>query len=280
VGSQLAWNQDVSRAPKDPRSDRYLARIASLGGNQAIHPDFGGGGRYGIPYTVVGAHRRRYPVHFNAYGNESDPGPYPIPPTAPVENGSDRHVIAIQRGRCRLYELFAARFDGARRRWVAGSGAIFNLNRAQPLRPNGWTSADAAGLPILPGLVRFGEVERGHVRHAIRVTFAETREGYIHPATHYASSRCERDLPPMGLRLRLRHGYFKRNLDRFPASSQSRPIFVALYRYGIINADNGSNWYITGASSKRWNDGELDRLKTIPGRAFVVVDAGRIRTPC
>src|SRR5262249_40221104 len=156
-------------------------------------------------------------------------------------------------GTCRLYELFDAHFDRARGRWVAASGATFDLGRAG-LRPDGWTSADAAGLPILAGLVRYREVARGRIRHAIRATFEEAREAYIHPATHYASDRCERDLPPMGLRLRLRAGYFRRNLDRFPPGSQSRVIFVALYHYGIINADNGSNWFITGAASRRWDD--------------------------
>jgi hypothetical protein len=280
AGDQTAWNQDVSRAPKDPRSSAYLDRISAEGGNQAIHPDFGGNGRYGIPYTVVGADQHRYPVHFDAYGPQSDPGPYPIPPDARVEGGSDRHVLAIERGRCRLYELFAAHFDHDRGRWDAASGATFDLGRGGPLRHDGWTSADAAGLPILPGLVRPGEVADGVIRHAIRVTFDETREGYIHPATHYASDQCDRDLPPMGLRLRLGAGYFHRNLDRFPPGSQSRVIFVALYHYGIINADNGGNWFITGAASKRWDDEDLDRLKSVPGRAFVVVRAGRIHTPC
>jgi hypothetical protein len=280
AGNQTAWNQDVSHAPKDPKSATYIDRITSEGGNQAIHPDFGGNGRYGIPYVVVGSGQQPYPVHFNAYGDQSDPGPYPIPPDAPVEGGSDRHVLAVQRGTCKLYELFAAHFDDAKQRWVAASGAVFNLNRPGPLRPNGWTSADAAGLPILPGLVRAGEVGDGQIRHAIRATFAETRKGYIHPATHYASDDCHADVPPMGLRLRLQAGYFKHNLDRFPPGSQSRAIFVALYHYGIINADNGSNWYITGARAKAWNDDDLNRLKSVPGRAFVVVKAGRIHTPC
>jgi hypothetical protein len=274
--SESAWTQDVSKAPLDPHSAEYIAAIGALGGNQSVHPDFGGNGAYGIPYAVVGAHQRRFPVHFDAYGDESDPGPYPIPPTARVERGSDRHVIAIQRGSCKLFELFAAHFDHARKRWVAASGAVFNLRRRGPLRHDGFTSADAAGLPILPGLVRYGEVSRGAVHHAIRVTFGETREGYIHPATHHASSSCQRFLPPMGLRLRLKSSY---DTSRF--TGQARPIALALKRYGLIVADNGSSWFITGARSKRWNDSQLDELKSIPGRAFEVVrSAASERSPC
>ncbi len=284
AGNQTAWNQDVSRAPIDPNSSDYVARITSLGGNQVVHPDFGGNGRYGIPYTTVPADQRRVQVNVTGYPSESDFGLAPIPPTAPVENGSDRHVLVLQRYRCDLFEMFDARYvGGPGQRWNAGSTARFDLQSAK-LRPDGWTSADAAGLPILPGLVRYGEVSRGHVRHAIRATFAETRRAYIHPATHYASSQCHPDLPPMGLRLRLRGPYFERNLHRFPVGSQSRVIFQALYHYGIINADNGgsgSNWFITGASSKGWKDGDLNRLKTVPGAAFAVVDSqAPIRTPC
>jgi hypothetical protein len=276
AADQTAWNQDISHAPLDPHSRNYMSAIRGLGGNQAIHPDFGGNGAYGIPYVVVGKHQKRYPVHFNAYGDESDKGPYPIPPNAPVEGGSDRHVLAVQKGKCKLYEMFAAHFDRGHHRWVAGSGAVFNLKRPGPLRHDGWTSADAAGLPILPGLVRYGEVKRGVVHHAIRVTFDETREGYFHPATHYASSSCARFLPPMGLRLRLKGGY---DISRF--SGQAKVIAVALQHYGIINADNGSNWYITGASSKGWKDNNLNQLKSIPGSAFEVVkNAASQKSPC
>jgi hypothetical protein len=193
-------------------------------------------------------------------------------------------VLVLQRQRCKLFEMFAAPYvGGTGHRWTAGSTARFDL-RSTRRRPDGWTSADAAGLPILPGLVRYGEVRRGRVRHAIRVTFAETRRAYIHPATHYASNLCDRYLPPMGLRLRLRRGYFRRHLHLFPVHSQSRVIFRALYHYGIINADNGgtgANWFITGASSKRWRDGDLDRLKTVPGSAFAVVKSrASVKTPC
>ncbi len=284
AASQRAWNQDVSRAPIDANSSDYVSRITSLGGNQVVHPDFGGNGQYGIPFTTVRRHQRRVRVKVTAYPEQSDFGRAPIPPDAPVENGSDRHVLVVQRGSCKLFEMFAASYvGGAGHRWTAGSTARFDLGSAR-LRPDGWTSADAAGLPILAGLVRYGEVKRGHVRHAIRVTFEETRRAYIQPATHYASSLCDPDLPPMGLRLRLRRHYFRSNLHRFPRGSQSRVIFKALFRYGIVNADNGgsgANWFITGASSKRWNDGDLNRLKTVPGDAFAVVRSrGRIHTPC
>jgi hypothetical protein len=193
-------------------------------------------------------------------------------------------VLVLQRGRCDLFELFAAHYAGGPgQRWNAGSTARFDLSSSR-LRPDGWTSADAAGLPILAGLVRYGEVKRGRVRHAIRVTFDATRRAYIHPATHYASSLCNPDLPPMGLRLRLRHSYFRDNLHRFPRGSQSRVIFRALFHYGIVNADNGgtgANWFITGARSKGWNDEDLNRLKTVPGTAFVAVDSrAAVRTPC
>jgi hypothetical protein len=261
AANQTAWNQDVSKAPIDPRSNGYIDRITGLGGNQVVHPDFGGNGIYGIPFTTVGRNQRRVRVKVTSYPDQSDFGRAPIPPRAPIENGSDRHVLVLQRHRCDLFEMFAAHYVGGDgHRWRAASTARFDL-RSTGLRDDGWTSADAAGLPILPGLVRYGEVDRGHVRHAIRVTFAETRRAYIHPATHYASDQCDADLPPMGLRLRLRQGYFRANLHRFPGGSQSRVIFKALYQYGIINADNGgagANWFITGASSKRWKDGDLN----------------------
>ena len=284
AANESAWNQNVSRSPVDPRSSRYIHAITSLGGNQVVHPDFGGNGRYGIPYATVGAHQRRVHVKVTSYPDESDFGRAPIPPNAPVENGSDRHVLVLQRRHCKLFEMFAAHYvGGSGHRWTAGSTARFDL-RSTKRRHEGWTSADAAGLPILPGLVRYGEVKHGHVRHAIRVTFAETRRAYIHPATHYASDLCDHNLPPMGLRLRLSHRYYRNHIGDFPAGSQSRVIFKALYRYGIINADNGgtgANWFITGASSKRWSDGDLDRLKGVPGTAFVVVKSkAPVTTPC
>jgi hypothetical protein len=284
AANQSAWNQDVSNAPVDPNSGDYIDTITGLGGNQVVHPDFGGNGRYGIPYTTVGRDQRRVRVTVTAYPDQSDFGLAPIPPRAPVEHGSDRHVLVLRRGQCDLFEMFAAHYvGGTGHRWNAGSTARFDL-RSTRLRDDGWTSADAAGLPVLPGLVRHGEVKNGSVRHAIRVTFAETRRAYIHPATHYASDQCDPELPPMGLRLRMRRSYFQHNLHRFPDGSQSRVIFRALYHYGMVNADNGgagSNWFITGARSTRWRDSDLNRLKTVPGTAFVVVDSrAPIETPC
>ena len=228
--TQAAWNQDVSHAPVDPHSARYLQTIQGLGGNQVVHPDFGGNGRYGIPYAVVGPHQRNVKVKVSPYGDESDFGRAPIPPNAPVEKGSDHHVLVLQRSTCRLYEMFAARYlGGSGHRWHAGSTARFDLGSTN-LRHAGWTSADAAGLAILPGLVRVGEVEHGHVRHAIRATFEQTRAAYIKPATHFASSDCNPGLPPMGLRFRLRSSYYKRNLHRFPRAAsrgQSSPLCIA-----------------------------------------------------
>jgi hypothetical protein len=274
AANQAAWNQDVAHAPIAKNSRRIVKTITKLGGNQVVHPDFGGNGKYGIPYTTVGRHHKKVKVKVSPYGDESDFGRAPIPRNAPVEGGSDRHVLVLQRGTCKDYEMYAAHYLGGRgHRWHAGSTALFDFHKTK-LRHAGWTSADAAGLPILPGLVRYGEVKNGSVRHAIRVTFAETRAAYIKPATHLASSECNRFLPAMGMRFRLKHSYFRKNLHRYPKGSQSRVIFTALYHYGIINADNGgsgANWFITGARSKGWHDGDLNRLKSVPGRAFVVV---------
>jgi hypothetical protein len=258
-----AWNRDVSRAPVDPNSDRYIAAIGP--GN--LHPDFASR-RYGIPITVAAASRRRVPVRFTAYGDESDPGPYPIPPDARVEGGADRHLVVVQRGRCRVYELFGARRTATG--WSAASGAVFDL-RSNRRRPAGWTSADAAGLPILPGLARADEAASGTIRHALRFTVARTQRGYVAPARHFASSDPDPALPPMGLRLRLRAGF-----DLRPYRGQARAILRALKTYGMIVADNGSSWFVTGAPDPRWNDAELEQLKRVPGTAFEVVRAGRI----
>ena len=283
AADQTAWNQDVSSAPKDPRSAKYMNRIRRLGGNQSLHPDFGGGGEYGIPYEVVTAAQPDVEVDAMAYGDESDFGLAPVPPGADVEGGSDHHVLVVQQGTpCELFELYRARFLGAGEAngWEADSTAYWNLGSAA-LRPEGWTSADAAGLPILPGLVRHDEVAAGAVEHAIRATFDTTRRAYIHPATHHASSRCARALPPMGLRLRLKRGYYERHLADFEPGSQARPIFEALYRYGLMVADNGSNWYFTGASDPAWDDDDVGDLKHVPGSAFLVVASqAPVTTPC
>ncbi len=262
-------NRDISHAPVDPNSSAY---IASIGLSGHLHPDFGTNPGYGIPYTVVGARQARVPILFGEYGEESDPGPYPVPPGAPVEgNGQegDRHVLVLQRGSCRDYELYSARRRGGG--WEAGSGAVFNL-RSNALRPDGWTSADAAGLPILPLLVRYPEVRSGRIDHALRVTVQRTQRGYIHPATHFASGSSGPALPPMGLRLRLRAGF---SLAGF--HGESLVILRALKRYGLIVADNGSSWYITGAPDPRWNDQDLEQIKRVPGSAFEVVRTGSIR---
>jgi hypothetical protein len=262
------WNRDVSHAPVDPRSDAYIRSINS-GGNKDLHADFGGRGQYGIPFRVVPRAQKRVPIRFTDYGDESDKGPYPIPLNAPVEGGSDRHVLTLQRGTCKLFELFGAERSGPG--WAASSGAAFNL-RSNKLRHEGWTSADAAGLPILPGLARYDEVKRGKITHALRFTTQRTQKGYIHPATHFASSNSDPNLPPMGLRLRLKRGY---SLARF--HGQALVILKALKRYGMIDADNGTSWYITGGSDRRWNDEDLNQLKTVPGSAFEAVSTGRIR---
>jgi hypothetical protein len=258
-------NRDISRARVDPLSVGY---VASIGLDAYLHPDFGSNPHYGIPYAVVGRHQRKVPIRFTAYGDESDPGPYPIPANAPVEGAGDegdRHVLVLQQGTCRLYELYSAR--RAASGWDAASGAVFNL-RSNALRPDSWTSADAAGLPIL---VRYREVNAGAIRHALRVTVPRTQRGYIHPATHFASGSSDPMLPPMGLRLRLKASF---SLARY--RGEALVILRALKRYGLIVADNGSPWFITGAPDRRWDDADLDQLKSVPGSAFEAVRTGSI----
>jgi hypothetical protein len=272
-----AFNQDVSGLPIDPRSDAYIAQINSDGGDM-MHPDFGSNLDYGIPFVVVPGNQPRVPIGFDQYGDQSDPGPYPVPPRAPVEGGSDDHVLVVEQpdlpgGPCTLYEMYASKYrDGTTNRWTSGSAAIFDLGSPLPQRPEGWTSADAAGLAIFPGLVRYEEVAAGFIGHAIRVTFDETQNGYVHPATHRASSSSNCDRPPMGLRLRLRQSWFDANAAGF--SGQALVILEALRRYGMIVADNGSNWFITGSTDPRWDDENLSQLKAVPGTAFEVVDTG------
>ena len=246
-----AWNQRVDQRPVAPDSARL---IASIGADDNLHPDFGV--RYGIPYVVVDKDTPRTRPTFD-YADESDRVGYPIPANPPIENGSDRHILMVERDSCRLYELFAAERRGGG--WHAGSGAVWNL-RSNRLRPKGWTSADAAGLPILPGLARAGEVRRGAIRHALRFTVQRTRRDYIHPARHFASSSADPALPPMGLRVRLKPGF---DLSGYPR--QARIVLVALKRYGMILADNGSDWFITGATSRGWNNGALNAIKQVTG---------------
>jgi Fibronectin type III domain len=267
--SDNAWNRDISGAPVDPLSDAY---IASIGAGGHLHPDFGATPGYGIPYVVVPASQPLVPIHLTDFASESDPGPYPVPPSAPVEAGSDMHVLVVKQGLCRLYEMFNASYSGAPdQHWTAAAGAVFNLS-SDALRPDGWTSADAAGLPILPGLVRRDEVRAGVIRHAIRMTVVHSQAGFIHPATHFASSSTNPDLPPMGLRLRLKAAF---DVSSFPRDAQV--ILSAMKTYGLIVADNGSNWYFTGATDPSWDDAQLNTLKSVPGSAFEVVQSGQIQ---
>lgn len=264
-----AWNQEIASAPLHLLSDQIISHIQGTGA-KAMHPDFGENPAYGIPFVVVPATQPLVPISYDPYGDESDPGPFPIPLDAPIEVGSDRHVLVLQQQSCQLYELFVGQPVGSG--WVAASGARFDLF-SNSLRTLGWTSADAAGLPILPGLVRYEEVAAGSIDHAIRVTFSKTQRGYILPATHFASSNPDPTLPAMGMRLRLRADF-----DVTTLTGQARVIAAAMQRYGLIVADNGSNWFFQGAPSPGWNDDDLNQLKAIPGTAFEVVDTGPVLT--
>jgi hypothetical protein len=271
------WNQRVDDLPVLAGSDRM---VRAVGAADTMHADFGSGryagARIGIPFVTVGRSHSRVPVKFG-YDDESDPGPYPIPRDVPIEGGrrsdGDRHVILVDRGRCRLYELYAAYPHDGGRRWTAGSGAIWSL-RSNKLRPAGWTSADAAGLPILPGLARWDEVKRGRINHALRFTVPETRREYIYPARHFASDSNDPDLPAMGQRFRLKANY---PIGDFPR--QARVVLEALKRYGMIVADNGSGWYVTGAPNRHWDNDALHTLHDVPGSAFEVVDTGELPRP-
>jgi hypothetical protein len=271
------WNQRVDKLPVHRNSD---AIVSSIGASEHMHADFGSGqwdgGPIGIPYVTVSRRQKRVPVSFD-YADESDHGRYPIPQRAPIEGGrnadGDRHVIVVDRFRCKLYELSYARPLRGGARWHAGSGAIFNL-RSNRLRPRGYTSADAAGLPILPGLARYGEVRRGRIDHALRFTASRTRRAFVYPARHFASDLTDPDLPAMGQRLRLKRGF---DISHFPR--QSRIVLRALKRYGMILADNGSSWYVSGAPSRGWDNDDLHSLHGVPGSAFEVVDSSRLPRP-
>jgi hypothetical protein len=254
------WNHRVDGLPVHPGSDGY---VATIGLGKPLHPDFSDGGGYGIPINIVGASTSRSQVSFE-YADESDHIGYPIPAEPRIEGGSDRHILLVDTDACRLYELFAAQRTGSG--WQAGSGATWDL-RSNALRPEGWTSADAAGLPILPGLARHEEVAAGVIRHALRFTAPQTCDGYLYPARHEAGSGSCTSRPPMGLRIRL-----KASVDISGFGPQSRVILMALREYGAILADNGSAWYITGAPSSGWDDDELHDLHQITGAAFEVVD--------
>lgn len=267
--NEAAWNQDISHAPVAANSAATIAYINSHGGDH-LHPDFGSPRAYGFPYAVVGAGQPKLPIHYTAYGDESDHGPFPVPASAPVEGGQhsdgDRHVLVVDRSSCMLYELYRGFVQrGGEPHWNADSGVEWDL-RSTALRPDSWTSADAAGLPIFPGLVRYDEATSGRLDHAIRVTFDSTRNAWVHPASHCAGDTASPNAPAMGTRLRLKPGY---GLGRF--SGAARTIALAMKHYGMIVADNGSNWYFSGSSDRRWDDENLDQLKGIPGSAFQVV---------
>lgn len=266
------WNRPITDLPRDPRSDAY---IASIGANGTVHADFGAGlwagGPIGIPFVVVPAGQAPVDIQFDpdGYPDESDPGPFPIPPDAPIEGGpnssGDRHVLVVARDTCTLYELYKA-FPNANGSWMVYSSAVYNLS-SHALRPDGWTSADAAGLPIMPGLVRREEVEAGLISHALRFTAPRTRRAYVWPARHFASNSNDPALPPMGQRFRLRADF-----DISSFSRDNRVILTALKTYGMILADNGSSWYISGAPHENWDNDDLRELGRIKGSDFEAVD--------
>lgn len=259
------WNRSIASLPVHADSRSWMGSVDA--GSTRLHADFGSDPSVGISYSVVPAGQASVKVRFDEAAEESDGGRYPIPPTARIEAGGDRHVLVVQRSTCKLYELFAARRVGSG--WLAGSGAIFNL-RSNGVRPKRWTSADAAGLPIFPGLVRYDEVRAGAIRHAIRVTFPATQKGFIFPARHFAGSD-DVSLPPMGARLRLRA-----DVDLSAYTGQARVILDAMKTYGLIVADNGSGWFVTGSPDPLWNDDDLRQLKQVDTSLFEFVDSGAI----
>ena len=267
------WNTDVSAYPLHPDSDAFIDHI---GRNTGLHPDFGtvwNGAPIGIPYTLVDSSTPAVPIDYTLYGDESDPGPFPIPPDAPIEGGpqsdGDRHVLVIDTDACLLYEIGNAYPIDGGASWEAGAGVVWDLS-INDTHPEGCTSSDAAGLPIFPGLARYDEiVTQGELRHALRFTVQSSQRAYIPPASHYASSNTDPTAPPMGLRVRMKASY-----DCTGYSDEVQVICAGLKRYGMIVADNGSNWYISGAPDSRWNDDALRDLGDITGDAFEVVDTG------
>lgn len=271
--SDNIWNTPIDSLPLDPNSEAY---VETIGAEDFVHPDFGSGlyngGPIGIPFIVVDSSQPLVDLTFR-YDDESEPGPYPIPEDPPIEGGpesnGDRHVLVLDHDACILYEIYRAfpQLDGT---WRADSGAIFDLN-SNGLRPDTWTSADAAGLPILPGLVRYDEVAAGEIKHALRFTAPETRRDYIWPARHYASDLTESHYPPMGQRFRLKASF---DVTDFPSDVQV--ILVALKKYGMILADNGSPWYISGAPDERWDNDVLRALRQVHGLDFEAVDVSSL----
>ena len=263
------WNRRVDRLPVAANS---AAIIASIGVNAGLHADFGSGlwegSPIGIPFDVITRRTPRSRVTFE-YSDESDRVGYPIPKRVHIEGGSDHHALLLDRSACRLYELGGLEKQGGR--WHAWAGATWSL-RSNRVRPAGWTSADAAGLPIFPGLARFDEARRGVIDHALRFTVQRTRRAFIYPARHFASSLTDPNLPPMGLRVRL-----KASFDVRPFPRQARIVLTALKRYGMIVADNGSDWYIGGAPNKGWSNDQLHTLGQVKGSSFEVVDTSTLR---
>jgi len=272
-----AWNQRVDALPVASDSD---ALIGSIGRGASAHADFGSGkwegAPIGIPYVVVNSKTKKRKVTFD-YADESDRVRYPIPKNAPIEGGrnsdGDRHVIAIDKSKCKLYELYAAYPKNGGASWRAGSGAVWSL-KSNKLRPAGWTSADAAGLPIYPGLARADEMVKGVIEHALRFTAPRTRRAYVYPARHQAGSSDDPDLPPMGARVRL-----KSSVDIASFPKQTRVILNALRRYGAILADNGSAWYFSGAPDSRWDNDDLHSFGRLSGDDFEVVDTSSLPRP-
>ena len=268
------WNAPVNTLPVAANSAAY---VQTIGANSPVHADFGSGlwqsGPIGIPLIEVENDQALVTITYTAYGDESDPGPYPAPTAAPIEGGpqatGDRHVLVLRKGACQLYELYRA-FPQADGSWEAEAGALYDLN-SHALRPDTWTSADAAGLPILPGLVRYDEVASGEIRHALRFTVPQTRRAYVWPARHFASSRTGSQYPPMGQRFRLKADY---DLSGF--SSQAQVILRVLKQYGMILADNGSSWYISGAPDERWDNDVLHELDVVMGNDFEAVDVSSL----
>jgi hypothetical protein len=254
------WNTPVNHLPKDPHSDAWLASMHASTTN--LHPDFGPP-NYGMPYAVVDDTHPTYAIHF-LYGSESDPGPYPFGPDIPLEGGSDRHALIVNKDTCTLYELYAANWNNGSPK--AGSGAIWSLS-SSALRPDGWTSADAAGLAILPGLVRWDEVQAGLIAHAIRFTADLTDCSHVWPARHDAGT-CNSNYPPMGARFRLKGSFSLSGYSR-----QAKVILKAMKVYGLVLADNGSDWYFQGTQDANWTNSLMDELKTVPASQFVAVTA-------
>ncbi|GAC1346289.1 MAG: hypothetical protein NVSMB23_23670 [Myxococcales bacterium] len=265
------FNRDVSNDPVDPHSNEYLAHMNA--NTLKLHADFGSNPTYGMPYVIVSGNQPKVPMKFT-YAHDSDPGPYPFPPDIPIQAGEastgDRHAMAIDKDNCISYETWSTYWKGDH--FECGSGAIFDL-KTNPQRPQGWTSATAAGLPIVAGLERYHEVvELGEVNHAVTFNVGSSAAAYVHPATHHSGTSTDPFAPPMGLRVRLRADY---DLSRFHGAALV--ILKGLRKYGMFVVDNGADWFISGEKESRWDDNDLNQLKTVPGSAFEVVRLGQIR---